>query len=99
MSCFLVDGNVDIDTRIRSDNSSVVEHVRSINTVAKERMPNGLLESNRGEMETNPWLVLSHIAGPLNISDEMAKSAIRKKLILSAPRDISQAISGKERMI
>ena len=42
-------GNVDIGARIRNDNSSVVEHVHSINSFKKERRLNGFLESNRGE--------------------------------------------------
>ena len=62
-------GNIDIETRFRNGNSSVVEHVHSINSVTKERRPNGLLESNGGELEANPWLALSHITGPLNIFD------------------------------
>ena len=66
--------NIDIETRIRNDNSIVVEHVHSINAVTKERGPNGLLGDNRGGLGTNPWLVLSQIMGPaLNIPDEMAK--------------------------
>ena len=40
-------GNVEIETRIRNDNSSVVEHVRSINSDSQDRMSNGFLESNR----------------------------------------------------
>ena len=38
-------GLVATDTRIRRDNFSVVEHVHSIKLVAKERRPNGFLES------------------------------------------------------
>ena len=51
-------GNVDVATRIRIDNSIVVEHVHSIYSVSKERRSNGCLESNRAWMWANPWLVL-----------------------------------------
>ena len=40
-------GDIDIGMRRRNDNSSVVEHVHSPNSVAKERRLNGFLESNR----------------------------------------------------
>ena len=66
-------GNIDIGARIRNDNSSVLEHVRSINSVTTERRLNGVPESNREELETNHWLALSHIMGPLNITDEVGK--------------------------
>ena len=45
---------MEIETRIRNDNSSVVEHVHSINAVAKGRRLNGFLESNSEELETRP---------------------------------------------
>ena len=38
--------NIAIETRMRNENSSDVARVHSINSVAKERMPNGFLESN-----------------------------------------------------
>ena len=38
-------GDVGIETRIRCDNSSAVEHVPSTNLVTKERRLSGLLES------------------------------------------------------
>ena len=65
--------NVEIGTRIRDDNSCVVEHAHSTNSTEKDRRLNGFLESNREELQTNPWLSLSHIMGPLNISGEMTK--------------------------
>ena len=79
--------NEQIDTRIRNDNSSVVEHVHSINADAKDRWLNGFIESNREGPGTNPCLALSHITGPLNISDEMAKTKTRGKLILHIRRN------------
>ena len=71
-------GNVDIATRIRNDNSIVAEHVHPINSVTNERRLNGSLESDSEESETNPTLALSHIAGPINISEEMMKSTTRR---------------------
>ena len=61
-------GNVGISPRIRNDNSSVVEHVHSINAVTKERRSNAFQGNNR-ELETDPWLALSRIVGPLDIFD------------------------------
>ena len=86
-------GNVALATRIRKDNSVVVEHVHSINSVTKERRLDGLLES-REDPETDPWLALSKTAAPLNISAEMAKSRTRNKLFLLMSRNISQSMSG-----
>ena len=88
-------GNIDIETRIRNDNSSVAEHVHSINSVMKERRTNGSSGSNRGELETNHWLALSRIKSPLNIPDATAKATTRKALILFSPRNISQTLSEK----
>ena len=48
-------------------------------------------------MGNNPWLSLSQIAGPLDISDEMPKTTPRKKLILLLARNTPQAISGKDK--
>ena len=87
-------GGIDISTWIRNDNSSVVEHVRSINSVTKERALHGLLESNRAALGEKPLLALSIITGPLNISDGMAKTMARNKLIL-LPRNISKEVSWK----
>ena len=97
MSAGLMFGNenAQIETGMRNDNSSAVDHVHSIRSVTKDRRSNGFLESNREELETNSWWALSHITGPLNFPDEMAKSATRNKLILSLPRNISQSASGK----
>ena len=86
-------GNIDIGAIIRNDNSIVVEHVRPINSVTQERRSNGSVESNREESETKPWLVLSHITGILNIPEEVAKSATRKRLILVPSRSISQSVT------
>ena len=47
-------GNVEIDTGIRSDNAVVVDHVRPINSVTKERRSNVFLESNREEPGGGP---------------------------------------------
>ena len=69
----LGNGNVDISTRIRYDNSSVVENVHPIKSVTKEHMANGFLASNKAALGDNPQLVISHIMG-LCISDEMAKA-------------------------
>ena len=85
--------NVDIETRIRNDNSSVVAHVHSIGPIAKERGFDGFLERNREDLGANPWLALSHIMRPLNISGELAKSTTRMKLILLSPQNIPQTVS------
>ena len=55
---------VEIETRIRNDNASVVERVRPINSLDNERRSNGMLESNTKEFETKPCLALSNITGP-----------------------------------
>ena len=85
--------NVDIETMIRNDNSSVLEHVQSVNSVDKERTTHGFLGSNNAEMDINDWLTLPHIMGGLGISDEMAKKRRRRisrlsyyRPILSKPR-------------
>ena len=49
-------GNVGISPRIRNDNSSVVEHVHSINAVRQGRMFNGFLDNNREEYYISVWL-------------------------------------------
>ena len=82
---------VDIETRSRCDNSSVVGHVHSIYSVTKGRMPNGFLESNSEELDINQWLALSRIAGGLDISDEMAKPTTRNKLVTLSAMNIPQA--------
>ena len=46
---------------------------------------NGFVESNMGSRWANPWLAVSRITSPLNISDRMAKSPTQKKLITSLP--------------
>ena len=58
-------------------------------------MPNGFPGSNGEDRETNPWLGVSHIAGPLNISDEMAESTTRNMLIVFPARNIFQTVIGK----
>ena len=80
---------------IRNDNSNVVEHLHAINAVARERRSDGFLESNREEAETNPWLALSHITGPLNIPDDMAKTTTRKKSIALLARGAHRTIDEK----
>ena len=80
--------NVEIATRIRNDNPSVVEHVHSITPAAKERRSNCFLESNREEMGPNPRLAVSHITAHLKVSGEMAKTTTRTKLILLLSRNI-----------
>ena len=47
--------NVDIEKRIRHDNSIFVEKVRPIYSITKERRSNGVLESNREDMGKNQW--------------------------------------------
>ena len=74
--------NTDIEPRISADNSSVVERVHSANSAAKDRRLNGFPESNSDGSGTNPRLALSHIMGPLNISDEMAQTTAHRKLLL-----------------
>ena len=54
-------GNISIETMIQNDNSSVVERVHSISSVAKELRLNRFLESNRGARKQilgYPYLVL-----------------------------------------
>ena len=46
-------------------------------------------------MEKNPWLALSRIMGPLNISDEMAKTTTQNKSTLLMSGNIPQTASGK----
>ena len=87
-------GDIGIEARIRNGNSSVVEHAHSINSVEKDRRPIGCAESNREELETHPWFAVSHIMGPLNISDGMPKTTARRKLILLS-RNIPQTASVK----
>ena len=70
-SLMLGNGNAETETIIRNDNPIVVEHVHSLNSVTKGRRSNLFLEINREELETNPWLPLSHIVGDLDISDDM----------------------------
>ena len=65
--------NVEIVARIRNDNPSVVEHVRSINSVSKARRLNGFIEINRNGLGANLRLALSNIMGALNMSGEIAK--------------------------
>ena len=95
MSAELIFGNghVGIETGIRNDNFSVVGSAHSINSVAKGRIANGFLESNRGESETNRWLALSRIAAALNISDEWGNLRPETKLILPISRNIFQTMS------
>ena len=50
--------NVDVETEVRNDNSCVVAHVRSINSVAKERSLGGLPETSREAIELSDRLTL-----------------------------------------
>ena len=84
--------NVEIEAIIRNDNSSDAEHAHAIKSVDKDRMCDGFLESNRDWDGPNPWLALSHIAGPLNISEEMDKSMTRSTLALLLSRNITQSM-------
>ena len=88
-------GNVDIETGVRNDNSGDLEHVHSVNSVAKGLTTNGLLESNSEGLDINDLLTLSHITGGLGISDEMAKTTTQNKLLTLSPSDISQTASKK----
>ena len=93
-------GYIDIATRIINDNSIVIDHVHSVNSVAKERRLTGPLESKRYELETNPWLALSQIMEPLNISDEMTKTTARRKPILlsrNTPQKSGEKVKGGTR--
>ena len=88
-------GDIELGARIRHDSSIVVSHVHPINSAAKDRRLNGFLVSNIEELETDPRLALSHIMGPLNVYDEMDKSADREKLILRLSRNISRTMDEK----
>ena len=87
--------NVEIETGIRIENSSVVEHVRPINSVKQGRRSHVFLSSNMKGLVGNPWLALSHIAVPLNIPDEMTKASKQTKLILLLSRNIYRTMSEK----
>ena len=63
----------------------------------KERRLNGFLESNREGSGANLWLALSHIMGPLNISEEMAKTSARTNLIIIADGYFPDGGRGSER--
>ena len=91
---FFGNGNIDIWTRMRSDNPIVVEHAHSINSVTKERRLSGFPESDRDEMRNNAWLGLSRVMSILNIPDEMAETTTQNKSILLLSRNISQTIGG-----
>ena len=71
-----------IGAGIRNDNSIVVEHVHSINSVTKGRSMNCFLESNIEELDTSRRLALSHIMGGSGISGETTKTTTRNKLIM-----------------
>ena len=87
-------GNVDKETRLRNGNSSVVELVRPINSVTMERRMGGFLESNREGSGINQRLAISRIMGGLHISDEMAQTKARGKLVMLSARNISQTTGG-----
>ena len=55
-------GNVDVETSILNDNSSVVEHVRPISAFEGERQLNVLLRRNSEEIDVNSCLAPSHIS-------------------------------------
>ena len=88
-------GNIEIETGIRADNSSVVAH--PINSVTKERRSRGLIGRNSEELKMNPRLSLPHIMGPLNMPNEIAKTTTREKLISLLARDIPKSISGQDK--
>ena len=89
---------MEVETRIRNDNSGVVGHVHSINSVTEARRLNGLLESNSEDSGANPGLDLPRIADPLCIPDELTKSTTQTKLIFLLSRNISQTMSEKRKM-
>ena len=45
--------NIYIETRIRNDNASFVDHAHSLNSATKERWLIGRLESNIAELDIN----------------------------------------------
>ena len=61
---------------IRNDNSIVLEHVHSINSVTKGRILSGPIHSNREELGNSHWLAFSHIGGSLNTPDELGNENI-----------------------
>ena len=88
-------GNADVETEVRSVNSSVVEHVHSSNSVTKGRTLNCFPESRREEIDLIDWLTISHIAWTLIIDDELTKSMTHRKLLLLLTKTISQTASAK----
>ena len=79
---------------MRNDNSSLVEHVHSINPVDKESRLNGFLESNREVLDINTWMALSRIMGGVNIPDDMAQTTTQTKLVILLAGNIPKATSG-----
>ena len=65
LSADLLFGNIGvaIPTYVRNDNSTAAYHVDSPNTVTDEKRLNGLLESNREELERNNWMSVGYIHG------------------------------------
>ena len=57
------DIGVAIPTYVRNDNSTVAYQVDSVSTVTNGKRLNGLVESNREELERNNWMSIGYIHG------------------------------------
>ena len=64
----------EIPTYVRGDKSTVVYQVDSANTETNGGRLNGFLESNRGELDRDNWLLIGYIPVGLNTSDGLPKS-------------------------
>ena len=86
---------MDIGAEIRNGNSSVVGHVQSINSLAKERMLNGLLGSNPEDMDISEWLALAQRPTGLNIPVGMKKAETKTKFLTLLARNIFRTVGAK----
>ena len=88
---------MDVETIVRKYNSSVVEHVHSINAVTNGRRLNSILERESGDLKLNKCLSIDRIPGAIGITDELTRPTYRTKLITLPSTDRYRWISERSK--
>ena len=86
-------------TYVRNDNSDAAYKVDSVNTATSEKRINGLLESNKAELEQNSWLIVGYIPGDINATGGLTESLSSANLRILLPKDIFRISAGRRRKL
>ena len=99
----LIFGNIGVEilTYVRNDNLKILQQVGSIKSVSEKKRLSGFFESNRGELENDPWLNLGYVNKRLNISGNLTKDTapqiLRRLLNGNIPQESLEISKEKEK--